>query len=168
MIDILICIVLVLCTFVCAYFFYKEQKVKKSSISFKESLDLANVPLITFTTAKGTKLNFILDTGCAVSTIDPRFIEGETYTEVKDCTHESVGVEGIVRESNIIAMELGYKESKYLAVFCLQDLQSSMDYLKSYSGVTAHGLIGSDFFQRYKYVLDFKEMIAYAKRQICS
>ena len=37
--------------------------------------------------------------------------------------------------------------------------------IKNETGVTLHGLIGNSFMQKYKYVLDFDEMVAYSKHK---
>ena len=37
--------------------------------------------------------------------------------------------------------------------------------IKDGNGATIHGLIGNSFMQKYKYVLDFDEMVAYSKHK---
>ena len=37
--------------------------------------------------------------------------------------------------------------------------------MKKEYGVTIHGLLGTGFFQKYKYVLDFNEMVAYSLKK---
>jgi hypothetical protein len=43
------------------------------------------------------------------------------------------------------------------------DISQTLIALKEEYGVTVHGLLGTGFFTKYKYILDFNEMIAYSK-----
>jgi hypothetical protein len=43
------------------------------------------------------------------------------------------------------------------------DLKDAFDNIKSEHGVTIYGILGSDFLSKYKYILDFKDNIAYIK-----
>jgi hypothetical protein len=45
--------------------------------------------------------------------------------------------------------------------FIVRDMADAFNEVKSNSGVTIHGILGSDFFQKYKYVINFNELVAY-------
>ena len=42
-------------------------------------------------------------------------------------------------------------------------MQNTIDQVKAESGVNMVGIIGNEFFRKYKYVLDFDELVAYSK-----
>ena len=42
-------------------------------------------------------------------------------------------------------------------------MKEAFGNIKKETGVTIHGILGSDFFTRYKYVLDFDKLIFYKK-----
>jgi hypothetical protein len=42
-------------------------------------------------------------------------------------------------------------------------MKEAFGHMKQDTGVTLHGIIGSKFFNKFKYVLDFDELIAYSK-----
>ena len=45
----------------------------------------------------------------------------------------------------------------------MQDMTAAFGSIKKETGVTIHGILGAKFFNEFKYVLDFKELIAYSK-----
>ena len=60
-------------------------------------------------------------------------------------------------------MSVTYKNQVFEEEFGIADLDEAFSVVKQESGVQIHGILGSKFFERYKYVLDFKELIAYIK-----
>ena len=44
------------------------------------------------------------------------------------------------------------------------DMSSSFDVIKRSTGVNIHGILGTAFFNKYKYILDFDKLIAYSKK----
>lgn len=134
---------------------------KKVRMSFRESMNLTELPVVTF--YNGTnKLNFLLDTGSNMCVINSRNIESLSYTRLdeKGSIH---GMEGNVINVEHISMDFTHNGKSYTSTFQVVDMQEAFDRVKQESGVTIHGILGSKFFEEYKYVLDFKELIAYSK-----
>lgn len=138
---------------------------KKSTqfMSFRESLALADLPVVTFYQGE-QKLNFLLDTGATLSVIDKKMVN-KVKTKFNDTISKTIGVEG-KEINNIINVDIQfrYKEREFTDTFQVIDMSSTFDSIKQSTGVNIHGIIGSTFMQRYKYILDFKEMIAYSKK----
>ena len=44
------------------------------------------------------------------------------------------------------------------------ELEETTKYIKENTGVEIHGLLGTDFLQNYKYVIDFKSLEVYARK----
>ncbi len=42
-------------------------------------------------------------------------------------------------------------------------MSNAFNTLKQDTGVTIHGILGNTFFEKYGYVIDYKDFIAYAK-----
>lgn len=144
-----------------AHLIRKYSKVYKSVISFRESLDLTGLPVITFYQGKN-KLNFLLDTGASNSVINEKQLDGIKHTIVEGEVCEVYGIEGntqIVPFTNINFT----RDVSYSGEFQIVDLSSAFDDIKAETGVTIVGILGNDFFQKYKYVLDYDTMIAYSK-----
>lgn len=137
------------------------RKKKNSKISFKEAMDLVELPVVTFYNGD-KKLNFLLDTGSNVSYINSSVVPALDYQEV-DKEMDIIGIEGNKVSSKFCKMTVAYKSQKFEEEFSIADLDEAFAVVKQESGVQIHGILGSKFFERYKYILDFKELIAYIK-----
>ena len=137
------------------------RKKRNSKISFKEAMDLVELPVVTFYNGD-KKLNFLLDTGSNVSYINSSVVPALDYQEV-DKEMDIIGIEGNKVGSKFCKMTVAYKSQKFEEEFSITDLDEAFAVVKQESGVQIHGILGSKFFERYKYILDFKEIIAYSK-----
>lgn len=141
-----------------------ENKIKENSrkMSFKEAMDLAELPVVTFYQGE-KKFNFLLDTGSNLSHISKeacKDISGEIIG-----THAKVSGLGEATSSAICKASLNYKGTDYDIDLCVTDsLTNAFATIKSETGVQVHGLIGNKFFQKHKYILDFGELVAYTKK----
>lgn len=148
-----------------------EDKLKKRKIhefSFKESLDLTNIPIITFYCGN-KKLNFIVDTGSTYSHISKEVAN----TLPKDLISEidsgdaisTLGFTGDREIQNSILIDLKYKDSEYPTEIYISDgLSKVFEDLKVNEGITLHGVLGNNFLNTYDYIIDFKEYIMYSKK----
>lgn len=132
-----------------------------SSISFKESMDLVELPVVTFKQGN-KKLNFLLDTGSNYSTINERILL-ELKHRILPETQDIFGMDGNPVACLMCEIPLSYKKKNFNESFSVYDLNKSFEIIKTDSGVTIHGILGNRFFEKYKYVLDFKDMVAYTK-----
>lgn len=131
----------------------------KGIMSFKESMDLTNLPIVTFE-VKDKKLNFLLDTGASTSVINQDSLNDIEYTKTNYVT-TIFGMEGNSQQTNIVEMWLTYKSTTFKEEFQTVDLSKAFTILKQEHGVTVHGILGSEFFRKYKYILNFSELQAY-------
>ena len=137
------------------------RKRNNSKISFKEAMDLVELPVVTFYNGD-TKLNFLLDTGSNVSYINSSIIPLLVH-EKTDKEMNTIGIEGNKVSNQFCKMSVTYKNQVFEEEFSIADLDEAFSVVKQESGVQIHGILGSKFFDKYKYVLDFKELIAYIK-----
>lgn len=140
----------------------KEYNRDKVEMSFKESMNLVELPVVTFYNGN-TKLNFMLDTGSNMCIINSKVIDSLTYKKLNE-KGSIYGMEGNPVDIDYISMDFTYNNKAYSSTFQVVDMQEAFDRVKQESGVTIHGILGSKFFEEYKYVLDFKELIAYSKK----
>lgn len=155
---ILIIAVVVIVLLLSAVVTYKYDK-----ISFKEALDLTDLPIITFVN-NGKRLNFLLDTGANKSIINSKELKHYTYTTTEVVTNLT-GMDGISRQADNVNMIITYKNNDYVETFQATDMSPAFDKIKQATGVSIQGLLGNAFFQKYKYILDFNELVAYSKRK---
>ncbi|WCF58393.1 aspartyl protease [Bacteroides phage PhiCrAssBcn14] len=134
---------------------------KVGRISFRESMDLVELPIVTFMN-NGRKLNFLLDTGASYSSINEAALEGLSYVDTGE-TGFGIGIEGTVKKDRgYIRMDVGYRSQSYEDDFQVVDLSQAFGMIKQEYGINLHGILGSTFFQKYKYVLNFDELVAYS------
>lgn len=129
-----------------------------SKISFKESLDLTDLPVITLLYGKH-KFNLILDTGANRSYLNESLVKKlnipTTDTSLATITAQD-RIENVPRTP---AIELKYKDYTITVEFAVIDISSAIHQIKKETGVTIHGFIGTDVLAKYKYILDFKKCI---------
>lgn len=139
----------------------RSKEGTSDKISFKESMDLTNLPIITLVIDK-VKLNFVLDTGSTSSVVDKTVIEGNniSYTHIKNTT--LFGLEGEGKEVCVGNFKASYKDREYELLATIKDMSKPFNIIKNNTGVNISGLLGSDFFEKYKYIIDFDKLIAYS------
>lgn len=145
------------------YFKYSSNRNNYDKVSFKEALDLCDLPVITFIN-NGIKLNFLLDTGANKSVISCDAFKLPIEYNKSDKSGTIFGMEGNAREVSYINMDISYKNKVFNDTFQVLDMSAAFDRIKKNDGVTLHGVLSHNFFQKYKYVLDFDELIAYSKK----
>lgn len=140
---------------------YCKQK-KRENISFREAMDLVELPIITFYN-KDTKLNFLLDTGSDLSYINKSILPSLEYIEINE-SRNIISVGGNSQSLGCCNITVTYKSQKFIDRFYISDLDEAFGAIKAETGVQIHGILGSKFFVKYKYVLDFKDLIAYIRK----
>jgi hypothetical protein len=140
---------------------YCKQK-KRENISFREAMDLVELPIITFYN-KDKKLNFLLDTGSDLSYINKSILPSLEYIEINE-SRNIISVGGNSQSLGCCNMTVTYKSQKFIDRFYISDLDEAFGAIKAETGVQIHGILGSKFFVKYKYVLDFKDLIAYIRK----
>lgn len=151
-------------SFVIAILFgiYFRKKRKRRTMSFRESMDLTELPIVTFTN-NDKKLNFLLDTGSNMSYINQSVLKNIQYELIDGFKTEMIGIEGNRVENENCNIKVCYKEYIFDSEFSILDMDETFNIIKKESGVQIHGILGNKFFQTYKYVLDFDSLTAYMK-----
>lgn len=142
-----------------------EDRIRKANnrkMSFRESMDLAELPVVTFYQGD-KKFNFLLDTGSNYSHISKEAVK-EIIGTMFDANAKVSGI-GEGKTSAVCRTTLSYKGADYDIDLNVTDhLTDAFTAIKQETGVQVHGLIGNQFFQKHKYVLDFEELVAYTKK----
>ena len=139
---------------------YCRQK-KRENMSFREAMDLVELPVVTFYN-KDAKLNFLLDTGSDLSYINKSILPSLKYKEVNE-SRNIISVGGNSQTLGCCDMTVTYRNQKFIDRFCISDLDEAFGAIKAETGVQIHGILGSKFFAKYKYILDFESLVAYSK-----
>lgn len=139
-----------------------KKKDNKDVISFGPGFALTELPIISLYQGEN-HFNFLLDTGSNDSIIDSNILDKLEY-DMSDKQNSLFGMEGNKEIVSICNITLSYNGVDFPYEYNIRDMSAAFGSIKTESGVTLHGIIGSKFFNKYKYVLDFDSLIAYAKR----
>jgi predicted aspartyl protease len=161
MVVIIICAIILIITAAIITGILAGIKKKNSEISFREAMDLVELPVITFYNGD-RKINFLLDTGSNISYLNKSIVSSLV---VESTGEESniIGIEGNKVNCKICKMIIRRKNQEFEEEFSIADLDKAFRIVREESGVQIHGILGSRFFEKYKYVLDFKDYIAYVR-----
>lgn len=141
----------------------KHKKGKnKATIPFKESVDLVGLPIVTFTN-NGQKLHFLLDTGSDDSYIVPSILDKLIIVSKQDSSDPIVTAGGSVQSDGNVTLSISYKNHTFINTFKINHMEDVFEEAFSTSGIVVHGILGSIFFNKYNYILDFKELQATSK-----
>ena len=127
---------------------------KRVNMSFKEAMDLVELPVVTFLNGD-KKLNFLLDTGSNISQINSSILPLLDHKKIEAKDMDVTGIEGNKVNTKFCEMTITYKGQEFVGDFCIHNLDDAFAIVKEESGVQIHGILGSLFFQKYKYVFDF-------------
>lgn len=136
-------------------------KKSKKSIDFKSAMDLADLPIITMYN-NSNKINFLLDTGSDANFINASDVDRYAYDNT-NCVSNAMGIDGSPVPTKIINMEINLNGNIFMDEFRILDLDKSFSSIKHETGVTVNGILGSKFFRKYKYLLDFEQFKAIIK-----
>ena len=140
---------------------HKFLNIHPDAMSFQNSMDLAELPVVTFRQGD-KKINFLLDTGSNNSVIDSNILKSIDH-KMLDVETNILGLEGNAQKTGVCTIKMSYKDKEYEYPYVIQDMSAAFDSIKKETGVTVNGMLGSKFFNEFKYVLDFDELIAYSK-----
>lgn len=161
--DVILIVVFVAFAATIGNFLFDIRRNKSDSMSFKEAMDLVELPVITFYNGN-TKLNFLLDTGSNKNIINNVVLESLNYKKIDEDGIPVIGFNGTASIAESIEMDFNYKDKIYSSNFQVLDMQEAFSQVKAETGVQIHGILGSLFFQEYGYVLDFESLVAYSKK----
>lgn len=147
---------------------FKKKKAKKAKelmestmISFKEGMEWVDLPVIPCIN-NNKRFNLILDSGSNVSHINSGVLN-EFDFNMLDTEMSVIGIEGNKKDSGKCIMKFNCRGSNLEEEFCITDLNAAFDDIKRNYGVSIHGILGNRFLEKYGYVLDFAELVAYRK-----
>ena len=155
-------IIVIIAVVACAFLINKLEEKVSNTMSFREALALAELPVVTFYQGD-KKLNLLLDTGANISIIDKE-VASTISTKETPRVSKITGIGGSVKDVAIVDIILQYKNNTFEDGFQVTDMSSTFSAIKNATGVTIHGIIGNKFMQKYKYILDFDKMIAYSRK----
>ena len=157
----IICVTLFVALFVT--FFEDLKRSNRKKISFKEAIDLTELPVVTFV-GKGRKLNFLIDTGANNSILNESVVN-----KMKLECEEFEGVEtntagGNINLNKVTNLTIKFDDKReYDECFLVSNMDEAFNSVKEETGVMIHGILGSNFFAKHKYIIDYDSLALYVK-----
>lgn len=145
--------------------FKKSKKKDENSItkvSFKQGFKKAGIPIVTLYQGK-KKFNFLLDTGSMCNIIDSSILPNIQHKKTEHTCNIS-GLDGNGSRDDMVEITMNFNGTDYTYFYFAHDLKNAVNIAKEEYGITLHGSLGSEFFNEFKYVLDFDKLIAYSKQ----
>ena len=141
-----------------------QERIKMNKkISIKKAVETIGLPVMSFQN-NGKMLNFLVDSGSSNSLIDRNVLDEYTYETLEDIL-SVYGMDGIKSTCEKCRMNFTNSENKeFEETFIIQDLSAAFGYLKNEDSTVIHGILGTSFFSKYKYVIDFKNYQVYQAR----
>lgn len=167
MIIVIVLLALIMCGLgYCVYVLFDRTKPNKiDSVSFRESMDIVELPVLTLDN-NGNKYKFIIDSGSNGCHIDKRIMDKLDVEDTKETGRSMVAVgSGLMEASKSTAqVKFSLNNCVFSIPFAVEDLSAAFDYIKKTDGMSIHGILGSNFLRANKWVLDFSEYVAYMKK----
>lgn len=161
--TIIVILAVVIIAWIVNLFGVGDRKPQFDTISLKESMDLCNLPVVTFMN-NGNKFNFVLDTGATENHVSKSAMSN-MVGEASDRQIQVQGFTGSAEANQGRFVDLIYKDRVFTTeIFVSPALDQSFAEIKQNLGVQLHGIIGSAFLKEHGYVLDFFDLIAYSKK----
>lgn len=141
----------------------------KYSINFhKEGFKRTNFPIIKIK-IRGKYRYFLVDSGANINVIDYecyKELVGDGAVVFKgDCGISGVGTQSKETDTPIIEDTFQVNSDKFTEEFSLmKDWAFAREQVSSASGLNIIGILGSDFFTRAKWMLDFEDLIIWVKK----
>ena len=145
--------------------FMTRRNTPQDSISIKKYMK-GDLPVITLTN-NGIAFNFLIDTGSNISHIcssAAALIEHQHISKDNEVKVAGLGSinQGITICSATFKDTLSKEYEINLSIS--EDLENTAKYIKEVTDIEIHGLLGTDFLQKYKYVIDFKALEIYTRK----
>lgn len=136
---------------------------RENVMSFREGLMLTGLPVVSFM-QKGKPLHFLLDTGANFCVINKEMMEGIEYKMNENDKYEMYGIDGnpIIVDTCNVTFSLG--STVFNEMFLINDMSAAFGKVEQETSIKPHGILGSAFFNKYKYVIDFDKYLFYNKK----
>lgn len=144
----------------------------KNKISFKKDFEITSMPILTVKMFKN-EYKFILDTGADFNALDKTAFERiiaendleiipEDLTDGQDVVggQEVFGCNGVETNIKNIGLPFTCDNKDFFEVFSLVSIGAPLNAYEAY-GINLCGVIGSPFFEKNKWVLDFDNLVVW-------
>ena len=153
---IIVCLILLICElYTLKLYRFKETDNYHEINSFKKKLSDTGMVYLTFT-CQNKQLNFILDTGSTISYVEESAIEGLDLKRLS-CDEEAVNLGGSKTMKEYVNLILETPTTVTSIDMPLSHFGDAFADFKQNHGIEIHGLLGNNFFEASKYIIDYNK-----------
>lgn len=139
----------------------KFMKLRGNKIQFKKDYKRHSLPIVRLN-FYGKTLNFLIDTGADVNVMNIKaLMELPVSIPMKPAGNVTTGG-GEVNAFNA-SMKFSYEKDFFDEEFSLLDMDAPFANVFNDNGIMLHGVLGSKFFNKYRWVIDFENMVIWTK-----
>jgi predicted aspartyl protease len=159
----IICLLLITCE-LATIFYYRKLRFKETNdyhdiTEFKTKISKTGLIYVPFT-CNGKELNFLLDTGSTISYIDAQ-TASELGCKFQKCNESVTGLGGNQEITEYCEVKLETSTTVTEIELPLTNFKHAFSQIKEESGIEIHGLLGNNFLQASKYVIDYDKMMVF-------
>lgn len=108
------------------------------------------------------KINFILDTGASSSILNKKALQKIKHKLIEDNSGVVTGIDGSTSfAADQYEIPISYNNEDFFVNVLAIDIDGTCSLIEKETGVKIHGLLGCNFFEENKYIIDFQKKIAY-------
>lgn len=130
-------------------------------LSFTDTMNQLDLPIVTLVN-NGHAFKFLIDTGATLSIVDSLMLDKLNYTEL-NTKGSAYGIDGNISEVNYIKMDISHKDTVFTEEFQVIRMKA-FDNISDTNNIQLTGILGNSFLRKYKYKIDFENLIAYSKQ----
>jgi len=153
--KIILVFVLVIAASIIANIIINKLNEGGDSTSMAAYIECLKTPIITVHN-NNKILNFIVDTGANYSLITKTGLQNLKYT-VSEKTGTMYGITGETTEVSYINMSFTFNKKKLEENFQVAEISALESFKKTY-GIEVTGILGNTFLQKYKFIIDYKNL----------
>lgn len=156
---IVITIFIVIAVILCSVHFHLYCKRRKFIFSFEDTIDKADLPIVSFT-QNGKHFKFLIDSGASISVLNSTSLSELECIELGE-QQKIYGIDGNNVDVSLVGIKLYSQNHKFVEIFQVCDVPG-LDNIKRDDGIEVAGILGNSFLKRYRFILDFGKLKAYS------
>lgn len=140
----------------------KVVRTKGEKLEFRNDYQNHKLPIVKLN-FNGQKYNFLIDTGADVNILNKPIFDIISNGNINVTNNGLITTAGsdLVSEKADIAFKYGKKQ--FNENFVLVDVSNSFNSMLEDTNIQLHGILGSTFFKKHRWSIDFDNMIVWTK-----
>lgn len=138
-------------------------KLNGNKLDFKNNFKKHKLPILTLI-FNGNKYNFLMDTGADINMLNKSafdIINQDAKAKIEG--NFNISTAGGDMNSELTTLNFKYGNKKFIENFTIINVDAAFNNVLIDNGIQLHGVLGSSFFEKHKWSLDFDNMVVWTK-----